>query len=70
MKADLIEPSKDEFLAYEEVRRSGATNMFDVAAVCALSGGVLKRAHCFYIMDGNNYETLYEKFIGPMADRE
>ena len=30
--------TKEEFLAYEDVRRSGVTNMFDIVAVSRLSG--------------------------------
>ena len=30
--------TEEQFLAYEEIRQSGITNMFDTKAVCALSG--------------------------------
>lgn len=30
--------TKEQFLAYEDVRRSGVTNMFDIVAVSRLSG--------------------------------
>lgn len=29
---------KEEYLAYETVRQSGITNMFDLTTVCAMSG--------------------------------
>ena len=52
--------TKEKFEAYEAVRSSGATNMFDVGAVIKLSGGALTKPDCFAIM--KNYDALCEKY--------
>lgn len=51
--------TEEKFMAYENVRRSGVTNMFDVRYVCELSG--LTRDEAMYIMQ--NYTELYEEFM-------
>jgi len=51
--------TKEEFLAYEEVRESGKTNMFMVNIVEILSG--LPREKIFEIM--KNYGDLKEKYM-------
>lgn len=53
-----MEITKEKFDAYESVRRSGVTNMFDVRMVQSLSG--LNKEEIFYIM--KNYNELMEKF--------
>lgn len=50
--------TEEQFKAYESVRRSGATNMFDVRVVSDLSG--LCRDTILFIM--KNYEALKKKF--------
>lgn len=50
-----------QFLTYERIRRSGLTNMFDVTTICTLSGGVLGKEDCLYIM--KNYEKLADKYL-------
>ena len=57
---ELDQLTKDDFKAYERVRASGVTNMFDVRMVERLSGldgdtilGVMK-----------NYDSLVKKFPG------
>jgi hypothetical protein len=50
--------TQEQFKAYESVRQSGVTNMFDVHVVSNLSG--LCRDTILLIM--KNYETLKEKF--------
>tara|TARA_Y100001960_G_scaffold114066_1_gene122101 strand:- start:538 stop:741 length:204 start_codon:yes stop_codon:yes gene_type:complete len=55
--------NEDQFNAYEEVRQSGMTNMFDVPAVIKLAGGVLNKEEVHTIMD--NYTKLYNKFVYP-----
>ena len=50
--------TKEEFEAYEKVRASGKTNMFNVSFVCSLSG--LERGKVFTIM--KNYSELKNKF--------
>lgn len=42
--------TKEDFTAYEAVRESGATNMFDVKTVMTLSG--LEREQILEIMEG------------------
>ena len=51
--------NKEEFEAYERVRKSGVTNMFAVSTVCNLSG--LDRETVIAIMD--NYSELAEKYL-------
>ena len=53
-----IEITQDDFNAYEDVRESGVTNMFDVNTVSDYSG--LNRKQIIAIMQ--NYETLYNKY--------
>lgn len=50
--------TKEQFKSYEAVRRSGATNMFDVRKVEQLSG--LERPVIIQIMD--NYSNLQTKY--------
>ena len=50
--------TQDEFDAYEDVRQSGVTNMFDVSTVSDYSG--LSREKIIDIM--SNYETLCIKY--------
>jgi hypothetical protein len=52
-----MEITKEQFNAYESVRESGATNMFMLNNVCALSG--LTREQCLYIM--KNYTELKKR---------
>jgi hypothetical protein len=52
--------TKEKFLAYERVRESGVTNMFDVKMVEQLSG--LSKSEIMDIMQ--NYGELKEKYIG------
>jgi len=50
--------TQDQFDAYEDVRESGVTNMFDVSIVSDYSG--LNREQIMTIM--KNYNTLSEKY--------
>lgn len=50
--------SKEKWEAYEAVRKSGATNMFDINTVVELSVGILSREDCRLIM--KNYKELSE----------
>lgn len=50
--------SKEKFLEYVRIKKSGKTNMFAVSSVVALSGGKLSREDCLDIME--NYDK-YEK---------
>ncbi len=53
-----VEVTKEDFEAYVEVQKSGATNMFAIKTVMALSG--LDKEVIFTIMD--TYSELKEKF--------
>ena len=50
--------TQDQFDAYEDVRESGVTNMFNVAVVSDYSG--LNKQEIMTIM--KNYSTLQEKY--------
>lgn len=52
------EITEAKFQAYEEVRHSGVTNMFDLETVCALSG--LSREEAVAIM--KQYRCLMERY--------
>jgi len=54
-----MEITKEQFLAYEKVKESGKTNMFDVGKVKELSG--LKREKIIDIMTG--YEKLCQMYL-------
>lgn len=65
MKKDLVTPkkpletiTKEKVQKYENVRRSGATNMYDIATVMHLSG--LTRGECIDIM--KHYDMYIKKF--------
>ena len=53
--------TQERFLAYEKVRESGLTNMYDRSAVIALSGGMLSREDITDIM--RNYEEYAERWL-------
>lgn len=53
-----MEITKDDFLSYEKVRKSGLTNMFDILKVEEFSG--LDRVKVLYIM--GHYHDLKEKW--------
>jgi len=50
--------TEEMFAAYEEVRASGVTNMFDLPVVCDLSG--LSREEALAIM--KNYRAFTEQY--------
>lgn len=54
-----VEISREDFEDYESVRKSGATNMFDVQQVINLSNN-LTREKCLAIM--KNYNELVKEF--------
>ena len=54
----MTEITQEQFEAYEDVRESGVTNMFDVKTVSELSG--LEREEIMKIM--TDYGTLREKY--------
>ena len=57
---ELMDISKEDFIAYEEVRVSGITNMWDVDVVMLESG--LDRDKIMCIM--KNYSKLMEVYPG------
>lgn len=59
MSDEFVNVTKEDFEAYEEVRRSGVTNMFAVNIVCKLSG--LERKTVMAIMYGY---SRYKKEFG------
>jgi len=50
--------TEEKFRAYEAVRKSGITNIFDLRVVCDLSG--LSRVEALAIM--KNYHALTEQY--------
>lgn len=54
--------TREEFQAYEDVRESGVTNMFDGPAVEMLSGGIINREKLAAIM--KNYSELCKFYPG------
>ena len=52
--------SEEQFQAYEDVRSSGATNMFDVPMVITLADGLISKKEVLTIMD--NYSELMKKY--------
>ena len=63
-----MENEEKKFLAYENVRKSGVTNMFDINAVIYYASEDLTREDCLYIM--KHYEELYEQYIGNLSERD
>jgi hypothetical protein len=55
-----MEISQDEFQAYEDVRKSGKTNMFITSNVEKLSNFKLGRDQIIFIM--TNYSKLCKKY--------
>ena len=52
--------TKEQMKAYENIRQSGVTNMFDVKTVIQLSDGILTKDDCMDIMQ--NYIKYMEEF--------
>jgi len=52
--------TKEKFEAFEKVRKSGKTNVFNISQVVRLSGDVLQSDDCLDIM--NNYSQYKQKF--------
>lgn len=53
-------PTKEQFLDYLAVQRSGVTNMYAADIVCAFSTHGLTINHCLYIYD--HYSELMEEY--------
>ena len=58
--AETVDISILDYIKYEDVRKSGVTNMFDVRNVTALTG--LSKEQIMYIMQ--NYIELKDKYDG------
>jgi hypothetical protein len=58
MTIETVSITQDEFNAYEDVRESGVTNMFNVSVVSDYSG--LSKEKIIEIM--SNYDILYNKY--------
>lgn len=56
--------TKEQFEAYESVRQSGVTNMFDIKMVTLISG--LTKDECLEIM--KNYGKLKEEYLKEKQD--
>tara|TARA_R100000808_G_C2154195_1_gene165013 strand:+ start:4870 stop:5112 length:243 start_codon:yes stop_codon:yes gene_type:complete len=56
--------TREQFMAYEEIRQSGITNMLDRRAVVENSGGYLDKEAVSTIVRGFgvNYSKLVEKY--------
>jgi hypothetical protein len=54
--------TKNQFLRYENVRKSGVTNMFAIKTVCQLSG--LDRSQVLEIMD--KYGELKKAYVAEI----
>ena len=52
--------TKEQFIAYENVRTSGITNMWDVKKVIDLADTDLTKENCLEIM--KNYSELKDKY--------
>ena len=52
--------TKEKMQAYENVRQSGLTNMFDIKKVISLSKFILTREDCIDIME--NYTKYIKQF--------
>ena len=58
MKTETVQITQDDFNAYEEVRQSGVTNMYNVSVVSDYSG--LSRDKIITII--SNYDILNNKY--------
>jgi len=56
---DINEISKSDFIAYETIRQSGITNMFDIVFVSKISG--LSKEKILSIM--KHYNELRDKYL-------
>ncbi len=53
--------TKEKFLAYFQVQKSGITNMWDVPKVVELSNDILNEEDCLDIM--KNYSKYKKQFV-------
>ena len=64
MTTEQINITREQFMAYEEIRQSGITNMFDSRTVIEESDGYLNKEAVSAIMKvfGVNYAKLMEMY--------
>ena len=64
MTTEQINITREQFMAYEEIRQSGITNMFDSRTVIEESDGYLDKEAVRSIMEGfgTNYTKLKEMY--------
>jgi hypothetical protein len=55
-----VKPTKEQFLDYMSVQKSGVTNMFAADVVCAFSTKGLTINNCLYIYD--HYDELIKEY--------
>lgn len=55
-----IKPTKEQFLDYIDIQKSGITNMYAADVVCAFSEVGLTIENCLYIYD--HYDELMEEY--------
>ena len=62
--------TREQFMAYEEIRQSGITNMLDTRTVAENSDGYLDRKAVTTILRGfgTNYSKLVEKYADVKDD--
>jgi len=56
-----MKPTREQFIDYVRIQKSGVTNMFDITTVCMLSHTGLTKDICFYIMD--HYMELRGEYL-------
>lgn len=61
-----MKPTKEQFVGYLKVQKSGVTNMLAADLVCALAGNGLTRENCMYIY--SHYCELCEEYNITMSD--
>ena len=62
-----MKPTKEQFIGYLEVQKSGVTNMLAIDLVCVLAAGSgLTRENCIYIY--GHYGELCEEYGMTMED--
>ena len=66
MNDDVNAISREEFLAYEDIRRSGVTNMWDVTYVSEVTG----IPHDKVLIMMAHYGELAKKYLGELATEE
>ena len=64
-----VKMTAEKFEAYELVRRSGVTNMWDTAFVASLSAGVLTEEDVLDIIKNyDGYSQTYEERLRDLGD--